>query len=206
LEAGFRGSGWNVIKVIWGSDWDPLLAADANGKLVHRMGEVVDGQYQKYVVEGGAYIREDFFGKDPELLEMVENLSDEQLKKLNRGGHDPEKVYAAYEAAVNHRGAPSVILAKTIKGYGLGESGEGRNSTHQEKKRNAEELREFRSRFGIPISDDEGADTPFYRPAEDTAEMQHRHERGKAPGGFAPPRRSDVRPVQHPADGQLPRR
>ena len=164
LEAGFRGSGWNVIKVIWGGGWDPLLAADVNGKLVHRMGEVVDGQYQKYVVEGGAYIREDFFGKDPELRDMVDHLSDEQLKKLNRGGHDPEKVYAAYLAAVNHKGAPSVILAKTIKGYGLGESGEGRNSTHQEKKRNAEELREFRSRFGIPISDDDVADTPVLPP------------------------------------------
>jgi pyruvate dehydrogenase E1 component len=198
LEAGFRGSGWNVIKVIWGSDWDPLLAADANGKLVHRMGEVVDGQYQKYVVEGGAYIREDFFGTDPELREMVEHLSDEQLKKLNRGGHDPEKVYAAYSAAVNHTGAPSVILAKTIKGYGLGESGEGRNSTHQEKKRNAEELREFRSRFGIPISDDEVADTPFYRPADDTPEMQYLFERRKALGGFVPQRRTDFKPLEIP--------
>jgi pyruvate dehydrogenase E1 component len=198
LEAGFRGSGWNVIKVIWGSDWDPLLAADANGKLVHRMGEVVDGQYQKYVVEGGAYIREDFFGKDPELRDMVEHLSDEQLKKLNRGGHDPEKVYAAYEAAVNHKGAPSVILAKTIKGYGLGESGEGRNSTHQEKKRNAEELREFRSRFGIPISDDEVADTPFYRPADDTPEMQYLFERRQALGGFVPQRRTDFKPLEIP--------
>src|SRR5262245_1370495 len=198
LEAGFRGSGWNVIKVIWGSDWDPLLAADVNGKLVRRMGEVVDGQYQKYVVEDGAYIREDFFGKDPELLEMVENLSDEQLKKLNRGGHDPEKVYAAYEAAVNHRGAPSVILAKTIKGYGLGESGEGRNSTHQEKKRNAEELREFRSRFGIPISDDEVADTPFYRPAADTPEMQYLHERRQALGGSIPQRRTTATTLDIP--------
>src|SRR5579863_5922203 len=166
LEAGFRGSGWNVIKVIWGCDWDPLLAADANGKLVRRMGEVVDGQYQKYVVENGSYIREDFFGTDSELKEMVEHLSDTQLRKLNRGGHDTEKVYAAYLAAVNYKGAPSVILAKTIKGYGLGESGEGRNSTHQEKKRNVDELREFRSRFGIPISDDEVAETPFYRPAD----------------------------------------
>lgn len=199
LEAGFRGSGWNVIKVIWGSDWDPLLAADETGKLVHRMGEVVDGQYQKYVVEDGAYIREDFFGKYPELREMVENLSDEQLKKLNRGGHDPEKVFAAYEAAVNHKGAPSVILAKTIKGYGLGESGEGRNSTHQEKKRNAEELREFRSRFGIPISDDDLADTPFYRPADDTPEMQYLQERRKALGGSIPQRRTTATPLEIPS-------
>jgi len=198
LEAGFRGSGWNVIKVIWGDEWDPLLAADVNGKLVHRMGEVVDGQYQKYVVEGGAYIRDDFFGKDPELREMVEHLSDEQLKKLNRGGHDPEKVYAAYLAAVNHKGAPSVILAKTIKGYGLGESGEGRNSTHQEKKRNAEELREFRSRFGIPISDDDVAETPFYRPAADTPEMQYLHERRQALGGYLPQRRTDFKPLVVP--------
>ncbi|HEY2251455.1 MAG TPA: pyruvate dehydrogenase (acetyl-transferring), homodimeric type, partial [Planctomycetaceae bacterium] len=198
LEAGFRGSGWNVIKVIWGDEWDPLLAADVNGKLVHRMGEVVDGQYQKYVVEGGDYIREDFFGKDPELREMVDHLSDEQLKKLNRGGHDPEKVYAAYLAAVNHKGAPSVILAKTIKGYGLGESGEGRNSTHQEKKRNAEELREFRSRFGIPISDDEVADTPFYRPADDTPEVQYLQERRQALGGYLPQRRTDFKPVVVP--------
>src|SRR6516162_3834309 len=198
LEAGFRGSGWNVIKVIWGSDWDPLLAADTDGKLVHRMGEIVDGQYQKYVVEGGAYIREDFFGKDPDLLKMVENLSDEQLKKLNRGGHDPEKVYAAYLNATNHKGSPSVILAKTIKGYGLGESGEGRNSTHQEKKRNAEELREFRSRFGIPISDDEVADTPFYRPADDTPEMKYLHERRQALGGFVPQRRTDFKPLEIP--------
>ncbi len=203
LEAGFRGSGWNVIKVIWGHDWDPLLAADANGKLVHRMGQVVDGQYQKYVVEGGAFIRQDFFGKEPELKELVEHLSDEQLKKLNRGGHDPEKVYAAYEAAVNHRGAPSVILAKTIKGYGLGESGEGRNSTHQEKKRNAEELREFRSRFGIPISDDEVADTPFYRPADDTPEMQYLHERRKSLGGSIPQRRTSSVPLEIPALDQF---
>jgi pyruvate dehydrogenase E1 component len=203
LEAGFRGSGWNVIKVIWGSDWDPLLAADVNGKLVHRMGEVVDGQYQKYVVEAGAYIREDFFGKDPELLEMVEHLSDEQLKKLNRGGHDPEKVFAAYEAAVNHKGAPSVILAKTIKGYGLGESGEGRNSTHQEKKRNAEELREFRSRFGIPISDDEVAETPFYRPADDTPEMQYLQERRKDLGGWLPQRQTEFKPLEIPGLDQF---
>jgi pyruvate dehydrogenase E1 component len=198
LEAGFRGSGWNVIKVIWGDGWDPLLAADVNGKLVHRMGEVVDGQYQKYVVEGGDYIRDDFFGKEPELREMVDHLSDEQLKKLNRGGHDPEKVYAAYSAAVNHKGAPSVILAHTIKGYGLGESGEGRNSTHQEKKRNAEELREFRSRFSIPISDDDVAETPFYRPADDTPEMEYLHERRKALGGYMPQRRTEFKPLVVP--------
>ncbi|MBS0266008.1 MAG: pyruvate dehydrogenase (acetyl-transferring), homodimeric type [Planctomycetes bacterium] len=198
LEAGFRGSGWNVIKVIWGSDWDPLLAADETGKLVRRMGEVVDGQYQKYVVENGAFIREDFFGKFPELAEMVENYSDEQLKKLNRGGHDPEKVYAAYHAAVNCKGAPSVILAKTIKGYGLGESGEGRNASHQEKKRNAEELREFRSRFGIPISDDDVTNAPFYRPADDSPEMKYLRERRKSLGGSLPQRRTAFAPLEIP--------
>ncbi len=203
LEAGFRGSGWNVIKVIWGDGWDPLLAADVNGKLVHRMGEVVDGEYQKLKAEGGAAIREEFFGTDPELRELVDHLSDEQLKKLNRGGHDPEKVYAAYSAAVNQKGAPSVILAKTIKGYGLGESGEGRNSTHQEKKRNAEELREFRSRFGIPISDDEVAETPFYRPADDSPEMKYLQERRQALGGYLPQRRTDFKQLPVPTLDQF---
>jgi len=153
LEAVFRGAGWNVIKVIWGDSWDPLLERDADGLLVRRMEEAVDGDYQKYVVESGAYIREHFFGKYPELLEMVADLTDEQLNRMRRGGHDPEKVYAAYKAAVDHKGAPTVILAKTVKGYGLGEAGEGKNITHSQKKLNEEELREFRSRFGIPISD-----------------------------------------------------
>ena len=154
LEGAFRGAGWNVIKVIWGSDWDPLLAHDTDGLLVRRMGEVVDGEYQKYVVSSGDYIRKHFFGVDPRLQAMVADLSDEQLRRLDRGGHDPAKVYAAYKAAVEHRGAPTVILAKTIKGYGLGEAGEGRNITHQQKKLNEDELVEFRRRFDIPISDD----------------------------------------------------
>src|SRR5206468_6930721 len=188
LEALFRGAGWNVIKVIWGEDWDPLLAADKQGILVRRMGEVVDGEYQKYVVSPGSYIREHFFGKYPELLEMVSRLSDEKLQKLRRGGHDPEKVYAAYKAAVECKGKPTVILAKTIKGYGLGEVGEGRNATHQQKKLNENELREFRSRFGIPISDDEVAKAPFYRPAEDSPEMKYLHERRQALGGYVPGR------------------
>lgn len=199
LEAGFRGSGWNVIKVIWGSDWDPLLAADENGKLVHRMGEVVDGQYQKYVVEDGAYIRKHFFGADPELAAMVEHLSDEQLHKLKRGGHDPEKVYAAYKAAVDHRGAPNVILAKTIKGYGLGEAGEGKNITHSQKKMNEDELREFRSRFGIPISDDEVAETPFYQPPADSPEMAYLKERRQSLGGSLPQRRERAPKLEVPA-------
>src|SRR6267142_6003626 len=149
LEAIFRGAGWNVIKVIWGSDWDPLLASDREGLLVKRMGEIVDGQWQKYSTESGAYFREHFFGADPRLLEMAKHLSDEQLKKMRLGGHDPQKVYAAYRAAVQHEGSPSVILARTIKGYGIGEAGEGRNITHQQKKMNEDELRQFRSRFGI---------------------------------------------------------
>src|SRR5437588_603940 len=140
LEAAFRGAGWNCVKVIWGSDWDPLLEKDKSGLLVQRMGEVVDGEYQKYHLESGAYIREHFFGKYPELLKLVEHLSDDQLAKLKRGGHDPEKVYAAYKAAVDHKGSPTVILAHTIKGYGLGEAGEGKNLAHQAKKVAADDL------------------------------------------------------------------
>ena len=192
LEAGFRGSGWNVIKVIWGGDWDPLLAADANGRLMSRMGEVVDGQYQKYIVENGAYIRDHFFGTHPELQQLVSHLSDEQIQKLKRGGHDPEKVYAAYKAAVEHVGAPSVILAKTIKGYGLGEAGEGKNISHQQKSINEDELREFRSRFSIPISDEEVAQAPFYRPAPDSQEMAYLQERRRLLGGSLPQRRTSA--------------
>ncbi len=188
LESVFRGAGWNVIKVIWGADWDPLLAADTDGWLVRRMTECVDGDYQKYSVEDGAYIREHFFGKYPPLREMVANLSDARLKRLRRGGHDPQKVYAAYQAALEHRGAPTVILAKTIKGYGLGEAGEGRNVTHQQKKLNEDELAEFRTRFGIPIGDKEVAEAPFYKPDDDSPEMQYVRERRKAMGGSVPQR------------------
>jgi pyruvate dehydrogenase E1 component len=199
LEAIFRGAGWNVIKVIWGSDWDPLLAKDEHGLLVRRMDEVVDGYYQKYSVEPGSYTRQHFFGVHPELLKMVEHLSDEQIRKLRRGGHDPEKVYAAYQAAVEHRGSPTVILAKTVKGYGLGESGEGRNITHQQKKMNEEELREFRNRFGIPISDDEVAAAPFYRPPLDTPEIEYILERRKELGGFVPQRVARAGPLAAPS-------
>ena len=188
LEGVFRGAGWNVIKVIWGDEWDALLAKDEKGKLVKRMDEVVDGQYQKYVVMPGGYIREHFFGADPELAEMVTHLSDEKLKKLRRGGHDPEKVYAAYDAAMKCHGKPTVVIAKTIKGYGLGEVGEGRNVTHQQKKLNEEELRAFRTRFGIPISDDEVAKAPFYRPADDSPEIRYLRERREALGGAVPSR------------------
>ena len=173
LEGVFRGAGWNVIKVIWGEEWDPLLDKDEEGLLVKRMNEIVDGQYQKYTVMPGSYIREHFFGADPRLIEMVAHLSDEKLKKLRRGGHDPEKVYAAYAAAMQCHCKPTVVIAKTIKGYGLGEVGEGRNVTHQQKKLNEEELRAFRSRFGIPISDDEVAKAPFYKPPEDSEEMRY---------------------------------
>ena len=200
LEAAFRGAGWNVIKVIWGDDWDPLLAADRESLLVKRMEEVVDGQYQKYIVSSGDYIRRDFFGTDPRILELVKNYSDAQLQKLRRGGHDPEKVYAAYKAAVEHKGAPTVILAKTIKGYGLGEAGEGRNITHQQKKLNEQELREFRSRFGIPISDKDIAQAPFYRPARDSEEIQYLKERRKALGGYVPMRKISKPGFKAPKD------
>ncbi len=188
LEGIFRGAGWNVIKVLWGDDWDELLEKDKTGLLAKRMMEVVDGEYQKYNVMPGSYIREHFFGKYPELAELVSHISDEKLKKLRRGGHDPEKVYAAYKAAIECKGRPTVILAKTIKGYGLGEVGEGRNTTHNQKKLNEEELREFRSRFGIPISDEEVAKAPFYRPADDSPEMKYLHERRQSLGGFVPGR------------------
>ncbi len=188
LEALFRGAGWNVIKVIWGDDWDPLLAEDKDGLLVKRMGEAVDGEYQKYKSVPGSYIREHFFGQYPQLLELCKNYSDEKLEKLRRGGHDPEKVYAAYKLATEANGRPTVILAKTVKGYGLGEAGEGRNITHQQKKLNEEELREFRSRFGIPISDDEVAEAPFYMPAENSVEMRYLRERREQLGGYVPSR------------------
>lgn len=200
LEAVFRGAGWNVIKVIWGDDWDPLLARDHDGALVKRMGEVVDGEYQKYTVESGDYIREHFFGVNERLLEMASQLSDEQLRKMRRGGHDPEKVYAAYHAAVRHRGSPTVILAKTIKGYGLGESGEGRNVTHKQKELNEEELREFRARFGIPISDQDLPSAPFYRPPEESPEIQYLHEYRQNLGGYVPSRVVQSPPFQTPPE------
>jgi pyruvate dehydrogenase E1 component len=200
LEAIFRGAGWNVIKVLWGSDWDPLLAADHDGLLAKRMGEIVDGQYQKYAVESGAYLREHFFGADPRLLEMVKHLSDDQLKKLRLGGHDPVKVYNAFKAAVEHKGQPTVVLVRTIKGYGLGEAGEGKNVTHQQKKLNEADLRTFRARFGIPISDDAVAEAPFYRPSDDSTELQYLRERRKALGGFMPARVVRAEPLNAPIE------
>jgi pyruvate dehydrogenase E1 component len=201
LEAIFRGAGWNVIKVIWGREWDQLLARDREGLLVKRMGEVVDGQYQKYAVESGRYLREHFFGADPRLLELVKDMSDDQLKKLRLGGHDPEKVYAAYKLAVENKGTPTVILARTIKGYGMGESGEGKNITHQQKKLNQEELRAFRSRFGIPIPDEKIAEAPFYRPPDDSPEIQYLHECRRSLGGYVPVRKVRCKPIEAESDG-----
>ena len=198
LEAIFRGAGWNVIKVIWGSDWDPLLEKDTEGKLVKRMSETVDGQYQKISVETGEYIRENFFQDD--LKYMVESYTDEQLQKMKRGGHDPEKVYAAYKAAVEHKGSPTVILAKTIKGYGLGESGEGKNITHQQKKLNEDELKEFRTRFGIPISDDDVASAPFYKPSDNSDEMKYLKARREGLGGYMPARKVTAGPIKTPPE------
>ena len=198
LETVFQGAGWNVIKVIWGSNWDELIAADKTGLLIKRMEEAVDGDYQKYSVEPGSYTRRHFFGKHPELLELVNHLTDEQIQKLLRGGHDSKKVYAAYKAATEQKGQPTVILAKTIKGYGLGEAGEGRNITHQQKKLNEKELREFRARFGIPVSDEEIAETPFFRPAADSPERQYLVNRRKKLGGFLPQRIVTAKPLDVP--------
>ncbi|ALG66556.1 pyruvate dehydrogenase (acetyl-transferring), homodimeric type [Beggiatoa leptomitoformis] len=198
LEADFRGSGWNVIKVIWGSYWDPLFAMDTDGLLVKLMEETVDGEYQNYKAKGGAYTREHFFGKYPKLKEMVANMSDDDIWRLNRGGHDPHKVYAAYAAATKHTGQPTVILAKTIKGYGMGGAGEAQNITHQQKKMGTEELKEFRDRFNIPIPDDKIADAPFYRPAEDSPEMQYLKARREALGGYLPARRRNAAPLEVP--------
>jgi pyruvate dehydrogenase E1 component len=192
LETVFRGAGWNVIKVVWGRRWDPLLAEDDDGLLVARMNEAVDGEYQVYKSRDGAYVRENFFGAHPDLAKRVEQMSDEEIWNLNRGGHDARKVYAAYKAAAEHRGQPTVILAKTIKGYGMGVAGEGQNITHQQKKMNIEALRAFRDRFDLDISDDEVEKISFYRPDEDTPEMKYLQERRKDLGGYLPKRRERI--------------
>jgi pyruvate dehydrogenase E1 component len=188
LEAVFRGAGWNVIKVIWGSNWDPLIAKDTTGVLRRRMEEVLDGEYQAYAAAPGDFVRKNFFGKYPELEELVADMSDQELWRLKRGGHDPEKVYAAYAAAVAHTGQPTVILAKTVKGYGMGESGEGQNITHQQKKMGEESLAQFRDRFNIPVSVDKLDELPFYKPDEDSAVMRYLHERRRDLGGYLPGR------------------
>ncbi|HEY4726159.1 MAG TPA: pyruvate dehydrogenase (acetyl-transferring), homodimeric type, partial [Actinomycetota bacterium] len=198
LEGIFRGAGWNVIKVVWGSRWDPLLARDATGLLLQRMEECVDGQYQDFKSKNGAYVRERFFGAYPELLQLVADMSDEEIWNLNRGGHDPVKVYAAYQAAVNHTGQPTVILAKTVKGYGMGEAGEGQNITHQQKKMAENALKVFRDRFGLKIPDDQLLDYPYQQPADDTPEARYLYERRRALGGPLPVRRRRSESLQVP--------
>ena len=198
LEAVFRGAGWNVIKVIWGSYWDPLLAKDDDGLLQKRMEEAVDGEYQACKAKGGAYTREHFFGKYPELKEMVADMSDEDIWRLNRGGHDPHKVYAAYAEAVEHKDRPTVILAKTVKGYGMGEAGEGQNITHSQKKMGEHALKAFRDRFNIPISDEDIAEAPFYKFAEDSEEMKYMLQQREQLGGFMPVRRNNAEPLVIP--------
>ena len=198
LEGVFRGAGWNVIKVVWGRHWDQLIEKDTTGLLVKRMNEVCDGELQNYKFNGGAYTREHFFGKYPELLELVKDMTDEQIMYLNRGGHDPYKVYAAYAEASAHKGQPTVILAQTVKGYGLGGSGEAANDTHSVKKLDAESLRGFRDRFGIPVSDDNLETVPYYRPAEDSPEMEYLRRRRKSLGGSLPARQADFKAMQAP--------
>jgi pyruvate dehydrogenase E1 component len=199
LEAVFRGAGWNVIKVLWGSYWDPLFARDTKGLLLKRMEECVDGDYQAYKAKGGAYTREHFFGKYPELADMVANMSDEDIWRLNRGGHDPIKVYTAFAAAMRHKGQPTVILAKTVKGYGMGVAGEGMNITHSQKKMGEANLKAFRDRFNIPISDDQIGAAPFYKPPPDSPELKYMHERREALGGFLPARNDEFEPLAVPA-------
>ncbi|MGH6960553.1 MAG: hypothetical protein ACREE7_08730, partial [Dongiaceae bacterium] len=198
LEGTFRGAGWNVLKVVWGSAWDALLAQDASGKLVEIMNSTVDGEYQNFKAKGGKYTRENFFGKTPETLKLVEAMSDDDIARLNRGGHDPHKIYAAYAAASQHSGSPTVILAKTVKGYGMGEAGEGQNITHQQKKIGEDALKKFRDRFQIPISDEDLAKVPFYRPAEDSPEIQYLKERRAKLGGSLPTRRASTEKLEIP--------
>ena len=200
LERVFRGAGWNAIKVIWGDDWDPLLDDDKDGVLVQRMNDVLDGDFQKYVVEPGSYTREHFFGTDPRLLKLVKHLSDDQIRRLRRGGHDTEKVFAAYDLAIQTKGAPTVILAKTIKGYGLGESGEAKNITHQQKKLDTEALIEFCERFDIPIPKRQIGELPFYRPPDNSPEIQYLRERRAHLGGSLPRRVFRHKPLPVPGE------
>ncbi|MGB5354627.1 MAG: pyruvate dehydrogenase (acetyl-transferring), homodimeric type, partial [Woeseia sp.] len=198
LEAAFGGAGWNVIKVIWGSRWDPLLAKDHQGLLRRVMEECVDGEYQNFKSKGGAYVRENFFGRYPETAEMVANMSDDEIWRLNRGGHDPLKVHAAYDAAVRHKGQPTIILIKTVKGFGMGAAGEGQNIAHQQKKLDIDALKIFRDRFNIPVSDKDIDSVPFCKPAPDSQELEYLHERRKALGGFLPQRRMKSKPLHIP--------
>ncbi len=198
LEGAFRGAGWNVIKVVWGGYWDPLFMKDKSGMLLKRMEECVDGEYQTMKSHDGAYVRKHFFGKYPELEALVANMSDEEIWRLNRGGHDPHKMYAAYAAATQHTSQPTVILAKTIKGYGMGEAGEGQNITHQQKKMGTSSIKAFRDRFSVPISDDQLEKVPFYRPPEDAPEMQYMRSRIAAMGGSLPSRRRTAEALEVP--------
>jgi pyruvate dehydrogenase E1 component len=198
LEALFRGAGWNVIKVIWGSGWDQLLARDTKGLLLKRMEEVVDGEYQNYKAKDGAYVRKHFFGKYPELLEMVSDMTDEDIWHLSRGGHDPRKIYAAYKRAVEHQGQPTVILAKTVKGYGMGEAGEGQNTTHQQKKLEIEQMKRFRDRFNIPVSDEDIDEIPFIKLKDDSPEKKYLMQRREELGGFLPKRNHDAPALEIP--------
>ena len=198
LEAAFGGAGWNVIKLVWGGRWDPLIANDENGNLRRIMEETVDGEYQTYKSKDGAYVREKFFGKHPDTAAMVANMSDEDIWHLNRGGHDPEKVYAAYDAATKHTGQPTIILAKTVKGYGMGSAGEGQNTAHQQKKMDFEALKEMRDRFNIPVSDKDIENVPYYKPDSDSAELEYLQERRKALGGYLPQRRKKAAPLEVP--------
>jgi pyruvate dehydrogenase E1 component len=192
LEADFRGAGWNVIKVIWGSQWDALLARDTSGLLMQRMMEAVDGEYQNFKANDGAYVRQHFFGKYPELLKLVANMTDDEIWHLSRGGHDPYKVYNAYLSATQHKNQPTVILAKTVKGYGMGSAGEGQNITHQQKKMGKDSLRQFRDRFKLPISDEDVANARLYRPGDDSPEIRYLQERRRLLGGYLPQRRHQV--------------
>ena len=198
LEAAFGGAGWNVIKVVWGSRWDPLIADDSEGLLQRLMEETVDGEFQAYKANDGAYVREKFFGKHPETAAMVADMSDDEVWRLNRGGHDPLKVHAAYDAATRHKGQPTIILAKTVKGYGMGAAGEGQNTAHQQKKMDMDAIREFRDRFNIPVSDKDLDDVPFYKPAADSEELQYLHARRQALGGYLPKRRSKSKALPVP--------
>lgn len=198
LEGVFRGAGWNVIKVIWGGRWDPLFARDKEGWMQKRMNECLDGDYQAYKANDGSYVRQHFFNQYPELKKMVDNMSDDEIWRLNRGGHDPQKVFAAYAQAVEHKGSPTVVLAKTIKGYGMGAAGEGQNITHQQKKMTLDQLKAFRDRFSIPISDDHIADIPFYKPADDSPEIKYLKKQRDVLGGYLPQRSTTVEPLKVP--------
>ena len=198
LEGGFRGAGWNVLKVIWGSYWDPLLKADKTGLLMKRMNEVVDGEYQAMKAKGGAYVREKFFGKYPELKKLVSSMTDNDIWKLNRGGHDPHKVYAAYTAAMQHQGSPTVVIAKTVKGYGMGKSGESINTTHQQKKLDEQDLLYYRDRFNVPLTDTQVKNIEYYKPAENSEEIKYLKERRKQLGGFIPERSTLATPIKAP--------